>query len=103
MVPFSTLCFLLYSHLLLHFALASPVSNHIVARAGTQSIINGLLCLLFGDCNNDLREPGTIVNVSTVIGSAAGVADNDAVRFSVKYASADRWQASEVASNWELP
>lgn len=70
----------LYLLVLLHSTFASPVSSHnVVARAGS------------------------VVNISTAVGSATGVVDSSAVRFPVKYASADRWQPSVMSSSWILP
>ena len=89
--------------MLLHSTFASPVSSHnVVARAGMPPIITGLLCLLFGRCV-DTYKPGSVVNISTAVGSATGVVDSSAVRFPVKYASADRWQPSVMSSSWILP
>ncbi|KZT69793.1 alpha/beta-hydrolase, partial [Daedalea quercina L-15889] len=43
-------------------------------------------------------------SVSTPIGTAEGAVDTSGVvRFAVKYGTADRWQASTVATTWELP
>lgn len=45
-----------------------------------------------------------VVSKTTVLGSAPGVMDSDgALRFSVKYASAARWQPSTVVTSWNLP
>ncbi|KIJ69164.1 hypothetical protein HYDPIDRAFT_172623 [Hydnomerulius pinastri MD-312] len=44
------------------------------------------------------------LSISTPLGSAQGVLDTAAVsRFAVKYASAERWQPSTLATTWELP
>ncbi|KAF8844425.1 alpha beta-hydrolase [Paxillus ammoniavirescens] len=44
------------------------------------------------------------LSISTPLGTAQGVGDTAAVnRFAVKYASAQRWQPSTVATTWELP
>ncbi|PPQ98806.1 hypothetical protein CVT24_003360 [Panaeolus cyanescens] len=43
------------------------------------------------------------LNRPTQIGTAIGVNDNGAYRFSVKYASASRWQPSTIVSTWQLP
>ncbi|KAG7448210.1 alpha/beta-hydrolase [Guyanagaster necrorhizus] len=49
------------------------------------------------------RDTQITTEVETSIGTAKGVANGTAVRFPVKYASAERWQDSAVASEWELP
>lgn len=51
-----------------------------------------------------LQEGSTGESVTTSIGIAQGVLDVSGVnRFVVKYASADRWSPSSVATAWELP
>ncbi|KAI0672899.1 alpha/beta-hydrolase [Trametes maxima] len=53
-------------------------------------------------CPRDVTANGA--TVSTPIGTAQGTSDDaGATRFSVKYASATRWQPSTVATKWELP
>ncbi|KAG7451620.1 alpha/beta-hydrolase [Guyanagaster necrorhizus] len=42
-------------------------------------------------------------NVQTPLGIAEGIVNGSAVRFSVKYASAERWKESQVVSTWSLP
>ncbi|KIK67452.1 hypothetical protein GYMLUDRAFT_37580 [Collybiopsis luxurians FD-317 M1] len=50
------------------------------------------------------QSQGNTVSVSTRIGTAVGTSDSSGVnRFAVKYASADRWAASTVATAWQLP
>ena len=49
------------------------------------------------------RAGRIVPDVETSIGVARGVLDGSAVRFAVKYASAERWRNSEAASIWELP
>ncbi|KAK0223739.1 alpha/beta-hydrolase [Armillaria fumosa] len=41
--------------------------------------------------------------VQTPLGIAEGIVNGSAVRFSVKYASAERWKESEAVSTWALP
>ncbi|PBK82383.1 alpha/beta-hydrolase [Armillaria gallica] len=41
--------------------------------------------------------------VQTPLGTAQGAVNGSAVRFSVKYASAERWKDSDVVSTWSLP
>ncbi|KAI5119949.1 hypothetical protein M0805_002138 [Coniferiporia weirii] len=44
------------------------------------------------------------LTISTPLGFASGVADSTSVgRFSVRYATATRWQESVMAASWELP
>lgn len=44
------------------------------------------------------------LNIPTPLGNARGFsASPSVVRFAVKYANANRWQASTVATVWELP
>ncbi|CAK5277677.1 unnamed protein product [Mycena citricolor] len=44
------------------------------------------------------------VSVSTPLGTAQGIVDADgAYRFAVRYATANRWGASSVATQWDLP
>lgn len=50
------------------------------------------------------RTGAGALNVQTVIGIAHGTQDpTGASRFTVKYASANRWAPSTVASTWSLP
>ncbi|KAF9227728.1 alpha/beta-hydrolase [Gyrodon lividus] len=51
------------------------------------------------------RRGSTVgLSVSTPFGTAHGVVDTVAVnRFAIKYASAERWQPSTVATTWEFP
>lgn len=59
-------------------------------------IIGHLLCPPNGFLAN--------ITIPTPIGQARGFAGNPrVVRFAVKYANAGRWQASTVATAWELP
>ncbi|EJD02233.1 alpha/beta-hydrolase [Fomitiporia mediterranea MF3/22] len=51
-----------------------------------------------------IRAEGDTVSVSTSLGNATGVPDTNSVtRFSVRYASADRWKPSVITSSWNLP
>jgi len=51
-----------------------------------------------------LQEGYTGTSVNTPLGVAQGVVDVSGVnRFAVKYASAQRWSPSSVATAWELP
>ncbi|TDL24934.1 alpha/beta-hydrolase [Rickenella mellea] len=43
------------------------------------------------------------ITVNTPVGQATGVVDGGAVRFTVRYATANRWQPSVVATTWTLP
>ena len=44
------------------------------------------------------------VQVPTPLGTARGFSSNpNVVRFAVKYANANRWQASSVVTAWDLP
>ncbi|KAH8117062.1 alpha/beta-hydrolase [Phellopilus nigrolimitatus] len=50
------------------------------------------------------KAPSSSFSVSTPLGSASGVVDTSTVgRFAVRYASANRWEASVMATKWELP
>ena len=50
------------------------------------------------------RQDGSALTVSTPIGTARGTSDDaGAVRFVVKYANHNRWQASTVVTSWQLP
>ncbi|KAK7694022.1 hypothetical protein QCA50_003598 [Cerrena zonata] len=50
------------------------------------------------------RQDGSALTVSTPIGTARGTSDDaGAVRFAVKYANQNRWQASTVVTSWQLP
>ncbi|KIM79571.1 hypothetical protein PILCRDRAFT_98075 [Piloderma croceum F 1598] len=59
-------------------------------------IVNKILCP---------RQDGTLgLSVKTPLGVARGVSDaSGAMRFSVKYAAAQRWAASSMAKTWQLP
>lgn len=51
-----------------------------------------------------LQEGSTGTSVNTPLGVAQGVVDVSGVnKFVVKYASAERWSPSSVATAWELP
>ncbi|OAX40276.1 alpha/beta-hydrolase [Rhizopogon vinicolor AM-OR11-026] len=51
-----------------------------------------------------LQEGLSAISVDTPLGAAQGVVDVSGTnRFVVKYASADRWSPSSVATAWELP
>ncbi|KAK0496891.1 alpha/beta-hydrolase [Armillaria luteobubalina] len=76
-----------------------PGSSHhsIFVKPGS----GGILCILLPWlCPRDTQSA---TEVATSIGTAKGVVNGSAVRFPVKYASAERWQESGVASQWELP
>ncbi|KAF9482817.1 alpha/beta-hydrolase [Pholiota conissans] len=50
------------------------------------------------------RTSSSAITKNTPLGIASGVLDPDgAYRFSVKYASAARWQPSTIVTNWVLP
>ncbi|KAI0784377.1 Alpha/Beta hydrolase protein [Abortiporus biennis] len=50
------------------------------------------------------RQGTPDLSIDTPLGTARGATDNgDVVRFSVKYASASRWQPSSVVTSWQLP
>lgn len=50
------------------------------------------------------RSPSSTVNIATAIGTAEGVSDiPGANRFAVRYASAERWGKSSIATTWEFP
>ncbi|KAK7063418.1 carboxylic ester hydrolase [Favolaschia claudopus] len=50
------------------------------------------------------RIPSGAVSVSTPLGTAQGTLDVDgANRFSVRYATASRWKASTIVTQWQLP
>ncbi|KZT26637.1 alpha/beta-hydrolase [Neolentinus lepideus HHB14362 ss-1] len=50
------------------------------------------------------RQTSSGLSVSTPIGTAQGTVDTSGVnRFVVRYATADRWQASAIATTWALP
>ncbi|THH19472.1 hypothetical protein EW146_g1706 [Bondarzewia mesenterica] len=50
------------------------------------------------------RQAPSGPSVTTPIGIAVGTSlSNSAVRFAVKYGSAERWQQSSLATSWELP
>jgi hypothetical protein len=85
------------------FTLASPL---IPAQPSGFFDPSGLLCNL-PIVNKILcpREDGTPgLPVKTPLGVARGVSDaSGAMRFSVKYAAAQRWAASSMAKTWQLP
>ncbi|OBZ69107.1 Para-nitrobenzyl esterase [Grifola frondosa] len=70
------------------------------------TVPKGLLCsmpywILKGLCP---RQGSSTLTVDTPLGTAHGTSDgSDAVRFAVKYGSANRWQPSAVVSTWQLP
>lgn len=70
-------------------------------------IHKGLLCNLPIPVIQQLlcpRQGSLSLNIVTPLGIAQGAADgSNAVRFAVKYANANRWQQSSVASIWQLP
>ncbi|KAK0211160.1 alpha/beta-hydrolase [Desarmillaria ectypa] len=93
------LIFVLLSALSLVSATPFPGSGHhsIFIKPGR----GGILCILLPWlCPRDTQIS---TEVATCIGTAKGVVNGTAVRFPVKYASAERWQESQVASKWELP
>ncbi|KAL0568075.1 hypothetical protein V5O48_013919 [Marasmius crinis-equi] len=49
------------------------------------------------------RAPADGLQIATPIGPARGTFASGANRFSVKYASANRWAPSTVATTWQLP
>ncbi|TCD70982.1 hypothetical protein EIP91_000890 [Steccherinum ochraceum] len=60
-------------------------------------VVQKLLCPRQG-------SPSSTPTVNTPIGAAQGAADGSSVvRYSVKYADAQRWQASSVVAKWSLP
>ena len=67
----------------------------------------GLLCTLPIPIIQKLLCPrqgsGTDPVINTPLGSAHGVDDGSAIRFSVKYGEATRWQPSSVVTSWQLP
>jgi carboxylesterase type B len=59
-------------------------------------VIGNLLC--------PKQSGSSTLSVSTPIGTAHGTLDSSGVtRFAVRYASAERWAESSVATTWELP
>ncbi|KAF9488391.1 crystal protein [Pleurotus eryngii] len=94
---------------LVTFAVASPIPD--VDRRGPFGPIRfpqidprGLLCKLPLIRLICPRGGSSNPTCSTPIGTARGVVDPDgANRYSVKYANADRWQPSTVATIWSLP
>jgi hypothetical protein len=83
--------------------LASPLSP---IKPGPLFDPSGLLCNL-PIVNKILcpRQGGTPgPSVKTPLGVATGVLDSSgAMRFSVKYGSAQRWAASSMVKTWQLP
>ena len=62
--------------------------------------LNFLLC---GPISKGLQNDASLT-ITTPLGDAQGVADSSTVaRFSVRYATAHRWQESVMATKWELP
>ncbi|TRM59289.1 Alpha/Beta hydrolase protein [Schizophyllum amplum] len=76
----------------------------VAASPVARSHKTGFLCSLpffSGGCEQTRADPLSIV---TGLGTAIGaVTDAGAYRFPVKYATADRWEASSVVDEWELP
>lgn len=96
---------LLSSLLLASFALAAPANTGKPLQFPPADP-NALLCKLpfISKFLCPRSAIGASHNVKTKLGSAQGSLDTSgAVRFSVKYASANRWAASQVATAWELP
>ncbi|KAH7889529.1 Alpha/Beta hydrolase protein [Phlebopus sp. FC_14] len=99
--------------LLASLAIASPLPSNTQFEPGIRLFFLNVhktwpsLCHLIPYAPNFLCPRQTAlgsVTVSTPLGSAQGVIDYPGVsRFAVKYASAERWQPSELATTWELP
>ncbi|KAF5373884.1 hypothetical protein D9758_000858 [Tetrapyrgos nigripes] len=68
-------------------------------------MLSGLVFVLSSLFFSTLAAPTArdALTVNTPIGTAHGVLDGSAVRFAVKYASAERWAQSTVASEWTFP
>lgn len=94
--------------LLLGSTLASPVpspSTNGIKLPFPPITPKGLLCQI--PIVKDFlcpRQSSSGTSVKTPLGTAQGTADtSNANRFVVKYASANRWQASVMTTNWTLP
>ncbi|KAI0273462.1 alpha beta-hydrolase [Gloeopeniophorella convolvens] len=107
MVAFARL--LLSSLLLIALAGASPIQSDTAVLGDNFKLPSfnpeKLLCTLHllprALCP---RQSSSGNSVSTPIGTAQGTSPNNgAVRFAVKYASAQRWQNPVVATAWDLP
>ncbi|KAK7467492.1 hypothetical protein VKT23_004545 [Stygiomarasmius scandens] len=63
-----------------------------------------VVLVLFSVLAHSLAAPvASSLTVNTPIGTAQGILDGSAVRFAVKYASADRFAPSAVSTEWTLP
>lgn len=98
---------LLASLLALSAVHAGPVSSRQTGTAISIPHFNplALLCLIPPLKNILCPAKGSAgLSIKTPLGTAQGAADISGVgRFSVKYASAARWQPSIMATQWELP
>lgn len=73
------------------------------------SLLTTLLLFVSASMGAPASEPrrprqSSTVSVSTAIGTAEGVSDSSgANRFAVRYASAERWAESYLATTWAFP
>jgi hypothetical protein len=108
MVAFSIISALaiLSSLLLASPSQASPVSPPVLSSLPSIAFKSWFCQLVHATLAYELclKEGSTAISVNTPLGSAQGVVDVSGVnRFVVKYASAERWCSSSVATAWELP
>ncbi|KAF9070875.1 Alpha/Beta hydrolase protein [Rhodocollybia butyracea] len=106
MVAFS---FLFVALSLVSFSFGAPtVSDATTLQTSSGNPLSVLCGLpLIGQLLGKLCPPKqslkSSLTVKTAIGTAQGVADSGINRFAVRYASAERWAESNVATTWSLP